>query len=129
MSNFPELPFGPGEYACRWFFEDRTCSGEVDLHGNRLPSFNILEENWAPRAGETVVYSFGESLEFPRVIGKLRSNHDIVLIDASIARALPGWSLGQARLAIVGLGVDRVDEDRYEEILLQVTGADQFFSV
>jgi hypothetical protein len=59
----------------------------------------------------------------------MRSNHDIVLLDGRIDSGLPGWAFGMAQFAIVGLGVDRVPDDRYERLVLQVTGADRFFGV
>jgi hypothetical protein len=129
MAEFPQLPVAPGEYPCRWFFDRAACPGEVELQGNRLPTLEIFDDNWRVGKAGGVVYSFGASREFPRLVGKLRSNHDVVLFDARIDAGLLEWAFGHARLAIVGLGVDRVPEDRYEGILLQVTGADQFFGV
>jgi hypothetical protein len=127
MSAFPELPVTPGEYACRWFFDKGTCPGEIELQGNRLPTLDIFDDHWTVGTAGAVVHSFGSSRDFARLIGKLRSNHDVVLIDAHLDAGLLEWAFGRARFAIVGLGVDAVPEDRYEEILLQVTGADQFF--
>ncbi len=129
MSEFPQLAVKPGEYACKWFFGKESRPGQIELTGNRFPRLDLFDDNWADAAAGSIVHTFGQSQDFDRLVGKMRSNHDIVLIDGRIDSGLPGWAFGVAQFAIVGLGVDRVPEDRYERLVLQVTGADRFFGV
>jgi hypothetical protein len=127
MNEFPELPVKPGDYACTWFLDNDVRAGQIELSGNRFPRVDLFDDNWGASPGSSTVHSFRQSHDLPRLVGKMRSNLDVVLVDARIEFAFPNWAFGRARLAIVGLGVDRITEDRYDAIVLQVTGAERFF--
>jgi hypothetical protein len=130
MSQFPELPAKPGDYACTWFFGNEARAGQISLSGNRFPRFDVFDaDTWAASPGGAKVHNFQQSQDFPRLVGKMRSNLDVVLIDARTELAFPNWAFGRAQFAIVGLGVDQIAGDRYDAIVLQVTGAERFFGV
>ena len=125
MSDFPGLLFEPGAYDCEWFINDRRISGRIELFGSKVPELTLYADVPPPvEEPNQRVYTFGRQETIKRLVGRLRSNHDVVVFDANVQWLLPELSMGVARYAIVGAGVAATPEDTYERILLQVTGAD-----
>lgn len=99
------------------------------LAGRRLPKLNAYGELEHPPPAETGVHAFGQRHEFDRLVGRLRSNHDIVVIDVGFEEWFPQQNIGFGRWAIVGLEIADVPEDRYTRVRFQITNSDLFFGV
>jgi hypothetical protein len=125
---FPSLDVSPGEYSLEWILGDRRIAGDVALAARRLPRITAYGE-----PGEVVAdrgeREFPQTRAIPRLVGRLRSNLDIVVLDATLDEWFPGQSFGAGRWAIVGLGIASVPEDAYDRIRFQITDSDLWFGV
>src|SRR5439155_17418919 len=86
---FPDPGAKPGEYGLEWLVgKRRRFGGEIVLAPRRLPQITLygtLRRPKANAAGE-LVYAFpGAEVELPRLVGRLRSNEEIAVIDASLS--------------------------------------------
>jgi hypothetical protein len=127
MNTFPRLAIRPGEYPCEWVVGSKRLAGGLELRAGLPPVLAIygdLEDH-----ATTATRSLPERHEYARLVGRLRSNLDVVLTEAALTTWFPGQTIGLGRYAIVGLGVDRVPDDEYERIQLQITGSDLLFGV
>jgi hypothetical protein len=126
--TFPDPGFRPGDYSVDWLVgRSRRFSGEVELAPRRLPRIEPYGKLRSPRrnaAGELVYPLPGREIRYPRVVGRLRSNEEVVLIDAALSDWFPERFVGRARWAIVGLGVSAIPDDRYGHVSFQITDAD-----
>jgi ApeA N-terminal domain 1 len=119
----PSFLVEPGEYSCEWFVDGHRYPGELDVRGNRFPHLTIYD---LP-APDGVIRLPSQEREYERLVGRLRTNHDVVLSDVGLHLWLPGRLTGGAAHAIIGLGVDQVADDRYDRVDIQISGLDEFF--
>jgi ApeA N-terminal domain 1 len=126
MTDFPKLSLEPGRFAAEWYLDNRPIAGELQTEANRPPHF-VLFEDLDYDADWSQGREIPEERTHDRVLGRLRSNEDVVLTDVAISIWAPGLSTGFARYAVVGLGVGDVVADRYASIELQITGAELLF--
>jgi hypothetical protein len=100
-------------------------AGELETQARRPPQFVLFDDidNYEWSRGRDLP----EEHTYERIIGRLRSNEDVVLTDTTILIWAPGRCIGSARHAVVGLGMANVSADRYAAIELQITGAELFF--
>lgn len=126
-SRLAKLPVHPGDYAVEWFLADRVIPGELSLESGRPPKAtlfgDVVPRDWNQGGG------FPEDHSFDRVVGRLRSNLDVVLTDANISIWFPQRSLGGARHAVVGMGVAAVPGHAFHRARFQVTNLDLLFGV
>ena len=129
--TFPDPGAKPGEYALEWLVgKSRRFSGEVALAPRRRPQIGLLGKlkRRRPNAAGELVYTFpGESINFPRLVGRLRSNEEVVVIDATLSEWFPERAVGDGRWGIVGLDIAGVPGDRYEHVSLQISDSDLWF--
>lgn len=127
LLDCPRCPVQPGDYAVEWFLADRVISGELSLESGRPPSValfgDVVPRDWSQERG------FPEEHSLDRVVGRLRSNLDVVLTDAHIWIAFPQQSLGSARHAVVGMDVADVARDAFHRSRFQVTNLDLLFGI
>jgi len=112
--TFPDPGAKPGKYALEWLVgKSRWLTGDVELAPRRRPRIELNGKLRRPRknaAGE-LVYAFpGEEINFPRLVGRLRSNEEIVVIDATLSQWFLERFLGFGRWAIVGLDIAGVPD-------------------
>lgn len=110
-------PFEPGEYLGVLDLPLGPGNAVVDLQADRPPTFSV--DGYGPMS----TGGFPKPAEHhPRVTGRLRSNHDIVLGDAQVSDwgPLAGGHRGSARWALVGLDV--AEHEQWERIYVQVSG-------
>jgi ApeA-like protein len=126
--TFPDPGFRPGDYAVEWSVgKTRRFSGDVGLAPRRLPRIELDGKLRHPRrdaAGNFVFPLPGQEIRYPRLVGRLRSNEEVVLIDVALSEWFPERFLGRARWSIAGLGVASVSDDRYGHVSFQITDAD-----
>jgi hypothetical protein len=129
--SFPDPGAKPGDYTLEWLVgKRRRFSGEVALAPRRLPQIQLHGKLRRPRknaAGELVYFIPGQDVHLPRLVGRLYSNEEVVVIDAALSEWFPERFVGRGRWAIVGLGVADVPDDRYERVSFQISGADLWF--
>jgi hypothetical protein len=130
--DFPHLPITTGRYAAEWFVDDRTLPGEVELEAGRPPRLTFFGEVkplvWRTE-GKKWSAGFPQDHALPRIIGRLRNGHDIVVTDADVSVWVPQRSMGLARHAVVGLGISEAKDGHYRRIRLQMTGSDILFGI
>lgn len=109
-------PFEPGEYLGVLALPLGPANAVVDLQADRPPTLTVHDYGPMSTGG------FPKPAEHrPRVTGRLRTNHDIVLGDAQISDWGPlGGHRGSARWALVGLDV--AEHEQWERIYVQVSG-------
>ena len=129
VSGFPKLVQEPGRFAAEWLIDGNWIPGELQLEGKRPPIVSIFGDVGSIKPSDSGAYEFPQDHQLGRLVGRLRSNDDVVVADANVSTLFPGSGLGHGRYAIVGLGVANVPNDRYEHIRLQITGADLLFGV
>jgi hypothetical protein len=126
-ARLPKLPVQPGDYAVEWFVDDRVIPGELSLEPNKWPEAglfgDVVPRDWSLGGG------FPEEHSFDRVVGRLRSNLDVVLTDAHISIWFPQRSRGSARHAVVGMDVAGVSGDSFRRARFQITNLDLLFGV
>ncbi len=132
-SAFPNPGFEPGEYALEWLVgKNRRFSGDVALAPRRRPKIDLYGRFRRPRrnhAGQLVYSLPGAEVNVPRLVGQLRSNEEVVVIDAVLSEWFPERYQGFGRWAIVGLEVASVPGDRYGHVSFQISDADLWFGV
>jgi hypothetical protein len=121
VTDFPKLLIEPGHYECRWFVRGRWYPGSVDLLGNRPPHVCLYDDY-----SRVPSIDFDAARHYPRLRGQLRNNMGIVATEAALGSFFPGQALGDAHYAIVGLGVEDVQDDRFDGLRVQITGLDPF---
>jgi ApeA N-terminal domain 1 len=122
MSGFPNLPVEPGDYDCRWFVDGETLPGSISLRPLRLPSITIYDD----RPADQPVW-FGVGRRLPRLEGQLRTNQDIVVLNAYVEPFMLGRMYGQGSHALVGMDVRKIRDDRYDAATVQITDSYRFF--
>jgi hypothetical protein len=118
------------DYPCTWSVEGSTVSGELTLVGLRKPYGMMFE---APGAWETKVSDDGSSVktfsmhtqELPRLRGRLRTNHDVVLVDAEIVHVWPEQARVGARMALCGFDIPVEGEPLFSSVQFQVEGLNE----
>jgi hypothetical protein len=112
-----KVPFEPGEYPGRLTLPLGPGEAVLDLRPNRAPTFTV--HGYGPMS----TGGFPKPAQHhPRLIGRLRTNHDVVLGYAQLQDWGPLLALhrGFARWALVGLGV--ADHETWERVYVQVSG-------
>jgi hypothetical protein len=85
-----KLILAAGTYPCEWTYGDEVVSGDLRLEGSRRPAGEMFDApgTWVARA--TGVSSFGPHDDTVDVLpGRLRSGHQMVLLDAQVQYLLP----------------------------------------
>jgi hypothetical protein len=129
--TFPDPGAKPGEYPLEWHVgTSRRYSGEVVVAPRRAPRIELRGKLRRPRrnaAGE-LVYAFpGAQIRYPRLVGQMPSNEEVVVIDASLKEWFPERFIGSGRWAIVGLDITGVPEDKYSRVSFQISDTDLWF--
>lgn len=96
------LPFEPGEYPGVLDLPDGAAQSAFQFRPNRPPTFEVYEDHAEPMA-----WLPKQAVHHQRLIGRLRTNHDLVLGDAYLEEWSVGQHSGSARWALVGLEVAR----------------------
>lgn len=112
-----KVPFEPGEYLGTLSLPLGPGDTVFELREDRPPTFDVHGY------GPMTTGGFPKPAEhYPRLTGRLRTNHDIILGDAQLADWGPliGGHRGSARWALVGLKV--ADQEIWERIDVQVSG-------
>lgn len=111
-----KLPFEPGEYIGVLDLPLGPGDAVFDFQPNRPPTFSV--HGYGPMS----TGGFPKPAEhYPRLTGRLRTNHDVVLGDAQVEDWGPlGGHRGSARWALVGLDV--ADHEAWERVYVQVSG-------
>jgi hypothetical protein len=125
--DFVEITVLPGQYLCDFTIpRTETVPEEVRLHGSVtiVSGSGPLVEIHGDLPGVT---SWPGRAHFPRIIGHLQNNMDIVLEDAILESVLPKQSYVICRVALVGLGIRKVEDQLYRKCRVQLTGLDAFF--
>jgi hypothetical protein len=126
---FPDPGAKPGEYSLEWRVgQRRRFSGEVQLAARRFPQFELRGRlrRRRPNAAGEVVYP-GREVSFDRLVGRLPSNEEVVIVDATLTEWFPERFHGYGQWAVMGLGVADVPDDRYTQISFQITDTDLWF--
>jgi len=129
---FPNPGVGPGEYALEWLVGKRRFSGDVTLAPRRRPQISLrgaLKRRRRSASGSLEYELPGAEIHLPRLVGKLPSNEEIVIIDATLSEWFPERFQGFGRWAIAGLDIAVVPSDRYEHVSFQISDADLWFGV
>jgi hypothetical protein len=129
MNKFPKLAQAPGRFAAEWLMNGKWIAGELQLEGKRPPIVAVFGDVASINPSDGGVREFPQDHQLGRLVGRLRSNDDVVVADANVSTLFPGSGLGHGRYAIVGLDVASIPDDRYEHVRLQITGADLLFGV
>jgi ApeA-like protein len=126
---FPDPGFREGEYSLEWTVGKRQFGGEVALAARRLPRIALYGKLRTPKAahGERAFSVPGPLVEFQRLVGRLRSNLDVVVLDASLEEWFPERYHGHSLWGIVGLDIANVPRDRYERATFQISDSDLWF--
>jgi hypothetical protein len=127
---FPDPGTKPGEYALEWLVGRRRFTGDVTLAPRRRPQIALRGTLRRHRrsANGTLVYGLpGPEIKLPRLVGLLRSNEEVVVIDVAVEEWLPERFLGFGQWAIVGLDIAGVPNDRYEHVTFQISDTDLWF--
>jgi hypothetical protein len=127
---FPDPGAKPGEYALEWLVGRRRFTGDVTLAPRRPPRIGLHGALRRPRRSATghLVYGLpGPEIELPRLVGRLRSNEEVVVIDAALAEWFPQRFQGFGRWAIVGLDIVGVPDDSYKHVSFQISDTDLWF--
>jgi hypothetical protein len=129
VNDVPKLEISQGRHAAEWFSGGRAIAGELELEPGRPPVMVLFDDITAVDWADGEVHGLPEHHRIGRLLGRLRSNHDVVVTDADISTWFPRRNSGHGRYAVVGLGVADVPHDRYDRIRLQITGADLLFGI
>jgi hypothetical protein len=121
VTDFPKLLLEPGHYECRWFVRRRSYAGSIDLLGNRFPFVHLYDDH-----SRIPTVDFGAARHHRRLRGQLRNNMGVVATDAALSSFFPGQASGLAHYAVVGGGVEDIEDDRYDGLSVQITGLDPF---
>ncbi|WP_406394642.1 hypothetical protein OG806_32265 [Streptomyces sp. NBC_00882] len=122
-----KLPISSDEYQCTWVVDGASVTGTLELAGGKIPRgeiFDIPGEGWTPGVdSEGVEYRTFEpnTRRFPQLRGRLRTNHEVVLIDAQISYLFPGQAHLWAKMALCGLEVSK-EAQPFNTIEFQVGG-------
>jgi ApeA N-terminal domain 1 len=111
----------PGSYNARFHLHGRAFSGAVNLEARKPVSFEIYDPDGISKSGE-----FPRVAHVDRLVGHLWSNEDIILRHLQLSEIFPGRYIGVANYALVGLGIQEV-EDSLCGVDFQVEGLDEFF--
>lgn len=128
--KFPNPGFEFGDYPVEWLLKNRRFTGDVALAPRRRPQITLHGKLRRPKknaAGELVYFFPGQRISYPRLVGQLRSNQDIVVLEADIEEWFPERFSGFGRWGIVGLDIASVPDDAYDHITFQITDADLWF--
>lgn len=128
------LAVSTGEYACTWSVNGATVAGELEIVGRQRPRGSVFDAPgvWTPEHNDTgpAVRRFSpHTVEFPRLCGRLRTNQDVVLLDAKITHLFPEQARLSARMALCGLGVPNRDEPLFDSVEFQVGGLTELSGV
>lgn len=122
------LPIAAGSYPCTWFIGNDRLSGDLQLAGARGPrgaAFEVpgvwtdsgTEESPSRRTFRP------HTVEMPVLRGRLRPNHDVLLVDARIRHIFPEQSEVTARMALCGRWFPRGDSElMFSSVEFQVGG-------
>lgn len=110
-----KLPFEPGEYVGDLDLPLGSAQAVFDLEANRPPTFRVhgygpMTQGGFPKPPD----------HHPRLVGRLRTNHDVVLGDAQLSDWGPFGHNGSARWALVGLGI--ASHVTWERLYVHVSG-------
>ena len=126
--DYPKLPINPGEYAAEWYYGSQVFPGDCDLRPLR-PASAVVHSSVMPDSSG--VRSYPRTSNESYLAGRLRSGHDVELIDCQVA-AWPGAFMdGEqlhfgARLALVGVGTRSIPDRTFDRIRFQLSGLDDF---
>ena len=94
---FPDPGAVPGDYAVEWLVGRRRFTGDVALAPRRRPQIELhgaLRRRKRSTSTGELVYTFpGPEVELPRLVGRLRSNEQVVVIGP----VLWEWYLNDSR--------------------------------
>ncbi|WP_327395425.1 ApeA N-terminal domain 1-containing protein [Streptomyces phaeochromogenes] len=122
-----KLPISSDEYQCTWVVDGVNVAGTLELAGGKSPRgeiFDIPGEWWTPseNSEESGYHTFSPHIrKFPELRGRLRTNHEVVLIDAQISFLFPGEARIFARMALCGLELTD-DSQSFDSVEFQVGG-------
>lgn len=125
--QFPDPGAAPGQYAVDWLVgKHRHFVGDITLAPLRRTTAELHGTLRRPKktAGGVVYPTPGTRVSLPRLVGRLRSNEDVVLIDVVLQEWFPQRYRGYGHWAIVGLGIADVPDDRYAHVSFQVSETD-----
>lgn len=126
----------PGSYGIQWFLPSdqgvtTTVHGDIDLQPSTPPrgemAFEGIPIEWETN-GALKSAGFPQTYTYPILKGKLRSNHDVVLIEAVVTTWAPNQAMVEARCALVGLGAPSV-EDQFDSMRIQTSFLDRLSGV
>ena len=108
-------PFEPGEYLGDVDLPLGSAQAVFDLQADRPPTFKVhgygpMSQGGFPKPAD----------HHPRLVGRLRTNHDIVLGDAQLSDWGPFGHQGSARWALVGLEI--AGHESWERLYVHVSG-------
>ena len=118
--SFPSAVLEPGSYEARFWIDGRALPGSVELAPLRRPVAQFYDDEGLPHQSE-----FPKQQRTDRLVGQLRTNHDIVFYNANVTEFFPGRYSAVAPYALVGLGLLQA-EDALRQIELQIEGLDEF---
>ncbi|MFG3255221.1 HEPN domain-containing protein [Streptomyces sp. NPDC048172] len=129
-----KLQVSTGEYACTWSVNDGTVPGELVLAGSQRPQGSVFDAPgvWTSETdgSGSVTRRFSPHVaEFPRLRGRLRTNQDVVLLDAKVTYLFPEQARLSARMALIGLGIPEADELLFDSVEFQVGGLTEISGV
>lgn len=119
--------FQPGDYTAKWILGDQRMEGQIGLEGLRMPRVSLF--------GDVKGMDWTKGVDLPqdhsrdRLVGQLRTGHDVVVTEAHIPVYGPSLSHGTARFAVVGRDLAKVPGDAYPRIRFQITDLDLLFGV
>ncbi|MGC0400532.1 hypothetical protein RKD27_003176 [Streptomyces sp. SAI-126] len=122
-----KLPISSDEYQCTWVVDGASVAGTLELVGGKRPRgevFDIPGEWWVPDEGseESGYRTFTpHTRKFPELRGRLRTNHEVVLIDAQISYLFPGEAHVWAEMALCGLELSDKPQS-FDSVEFQVGG-------
>ena len=121
--GFPDLVVAPGEYLGDWKLGSRVLNGQIGLAGDAQPRIDLKGELELEdlRPG---VRSYPQVQPAGELRGWLWSGQDVITRDVHIETVIPEMTIAIGRYSLVGLNLNDVDDDAYEEVVFQATGLD-----
>ncbi|MFE3106854.1 ApeA N-terminal domain 1-containing protein [Kitasatospora indigofera] len=127
-----KLPVQSGRYPCTWDIDDLKVPGELELADGIGPqgvAFDVPGV-WSADGSEPAYLTFSPHVrKIPRLRGRLRTGHDVLLLDAWLFHAHPDQSQLGARVALCGLDIPDGDGPLFDSVELQVGGLTELSSI
>jgi hypothetical protein len=115
-----KLAIPAGSYPCQWTYRGQVIPGELRLQESRAPSGDIFDAPGTFTSGDGV-FRFGPHGDTQEILRAwLRRGSEAVLLDARIQHMLPGTSIVQGQMAVVGWRMP--DNLLFEAVRFQVGG-------